>query len=310
MTVPIARRKFVVALAGAAAAWPLAARAQQGNRVRRIGVLARGVENDRRSKPGLSAFTQALAGLGWADGRNVRMDLRWFGDDNNRIRALARELVGLQPDIILANGTAATAALQRETRTIPIVFATTSDPVVRGIVARLNQPGLALALSCGVRARLGREQVTRPSIEIVHRAEHGGERAVGLAAGRLDSRERGERAPVNTALRAAARIARRSRKEPAILLSRIIYTHAVHSSRVAPFGVSRKRSESRTRPWPLGRDAALGPRVQAAAGGASSSEGSGGCDEGCGPRSPRPGQRGETESRTRLPGFANGGLLP
>jgi putative ABC transport system substrate-binding protein len=79
--------------------------------------------------------------LGWIDGRNVRMDLRWAGNDLNRIRAFARELVGLQPDIILTIGTVATAPVQRETRTIPIVFASVSDPVASGIVTRLNQPG-------------------------------------------------------------------------------------------------------------------------------------------------------------------------
>src|SRR6516225_607466 len=118
MTVSIARRKFVVALAGAAAAWPLAARAQQGDRVRRIGVLMTGDENDPGAKRSVSAFTQALADLGWTDGRNVRMDLRWDGADINRIPALARELVGLQPDIILTGSTPTTVALQRETLTI------------------------------------------------------------------------------------------------------------------------------------------------------------------------------------------------
>jgi putative ABC transport system substrate-binding protein len=108
---------------------------------KRIGVLMPGDENDPVWKTRLSAFTQALAGLGRTDGRNVRMDLRWYGDDNNRVRALARELVGLQPDIILTTTTAATVTLQRETRTIPIVFANVADPVASGIVARLNQPG-------------------------------------------------------------------------------------------------------------------------------------------------------------------------
>src|SRR5215467_4374738 len=101
----IGRREFITLLGGAAAAWPLAARAQQGDRVRRIGVLFPGDENDPVRNPYLSAFTQALAGLGWTDGRNVRMDLRWAGGDINRIRALAQELVGLQPDIILTNST-------------------------------------------------------------------------------------------------------------------------------------------------------------------------------------------------------------
>ena len=135
------RREFVTALAGAAVAWPLAARAQRDGRVRRIGMLMSGDENDPVYKARLSAFTQALADLGWTDGRNMRMDLRWHGDDNNRIRVLAQELVRLQPDIIVTDGIAATAAVQRETRTIPIVFATVSDPVESGIVARLNQPG-------------------------------------------------------------------------------------------------------------------------------------------------------------------------
>ena len=108
----IRRREFITLLGGAAS-WPLAARAQQGNRVRRIGVLMSGNENDPRSKTYVSAFTQALAGLGWTDGRNVRIDLRWAGADINRIQALAQELVGLQPDIILAGITLATVALQQ-----------------------------------------------------------------------------------------------------------------------------------------------------------------------------------------------------
>jgi putative ABC transport system substrate-binding protein len=133
------RREFIAGLGGAAA-WPLAALAQQGNRVRRIGVLMPLDENDPAAKPRLSAFTQALGGLGWTDGRNVRMDLRWAGGDSNRMRALAQELVGLQPDIILTNTTEATIALQRETRTIPIVFAGVGDPVANGLVARLDRP--------------------------------------------------------------------------------------------------------------------------------------------------------------------------
>ena len=135
-----ARRKFVVALAGAAA-WPVAARAQQGNRVRRIGVLMASDENDPAYKRLVSALTQALAGLGWTDGRNVQIDLHQFGDDINRSRALAKELVGLQPDIIVTGTTAATVAVQRETWTIPIVFVNLGDPVASGIVARLDRPG-------------------------------------------------------------------------------------------------------------------------------------------------------------------------
>jgi putative ABC transport system substrate-binding protein len=136
----IRRREFITLLGGAAA-WPLAAHAQQRDRVRRIGVLTLGDENDPDRKSWVSVFIQALAGLGWTDGRNMRMDLRWGRDDINRMRALAQELVGLQPDIIFAGGTPATVALQRETRTIPIVFANGSDPVASGIVPRLDRPG-------------------------------------------------------------------------------------------------------------------------------------------------------------------------
>jgi ABC-type uncharacterized transport system substrate-binding protein len=147
----IRRREFITLLGGAAtlavpprrpaaAAWPLAASAQQGDRMRRIGVLLPGDENDPVWKPRLSAFTQALAGLGWTDGRNVRIDLRWGGGDINRIRALAQELVSLQSDVIVADSTPATAALQHETRTISIVFSNVSDPVASGIVARLDRP--------------------------------------------------------------------------------------------------------------------------------------------------------------------------
>jgi putative ABC transport system substrate-binding protein len=129
------RREFIAALGGAAA-WPLSARAQQGDRVRRIGVLLPYQESDPAIRPLVSAFTQALADLGWTDGGNVRIDRRWYGSDANRIQALAQELVGLQPDVILAASTPATAAVPRETRTIPIVFA--GDP--SGIVARLDRP--------------------------------------------------------------------------------------------------------------------------------------------------------------------------
>jgi putative tryptophan/tyrosine transport system substrate-binding protein len=135
----IRRRDFIMTLGGAAA-WPVAARAQRGDRVLRIGVLMSLDENDPLAKARVSAFTQALADLGWTDGRNVRMDLRQAGGDNNRMRALAQELIGLRPDIIVTDVTPATAALQRETQTIPIVFASVADPVGSGIVARLDRP--------------------------------------------------------------------------------------------------------------------------------------------------------------------------
>jgi putative tryptophan/tyrosine transport system substrate-binding protein len=134
------RRDFIAGLGGAAA-WPLAARAQQGDRVRRIGVFTGFDENDPLSKSLVSAFTQALADLGWTDGGTVQMEVRLSGVDINRLRALAHELVGLQPDIILAGTRQARVALQRETQTIPIVFASVIDPVTSGIVAGLDRPG-------------------------------------------------------------------------------------------------------------------------------------------------------------------------
>jgi putative ABC transport system substrate-binding protein len=130
-------------------------RAQQGDRVRRIGVLMGGDENDPERKARLSALAQGLADLGWTDGRNVRLDVRWPGADADRIRALAQELVGLHPDIILTGGTPATVALQRETRTIPIVFATVGDPVASGIVARLDRPGGNITGFANLEASLG-----------------------------------------------------------------------------------------------------------------------------------------------------------
>jgi putative ABC transport system substrate-binding protein len=140
MSICLGRRDFIAGLGGAAA-WPLAAHAQQGNRVRRIGALTLGDENDPEGKRRVTAFTQALAVLGWTDGRNVRMDLRWGGGDTDRIRAFAQELVGLKPDMILTGTTPATIAVQRETQTIPIVFVNVSDPVESGIIERLNRPG-------------------------------------------------------------------------------------------------------------------------------------------------------------------------
>jgi putative ABC transport system substrate-binding protein len=134
------RREFVAGL-GSAAAWPLATRAQQGERARRIAVLMALDENDPQAKTLLSGFTQGLAELGWSDGRNLRVDVRWVGNNVDRMQKFAKELVALQPETILAQGTPVTASLQRETRTIPIVFAVVGDPVGAGIVASLSRPG-------------------------------------------------------------------------------------------------------------------------------------------------------------------------
>jgi putative tryptophan/tyrosine transport system substrate-binding protein len=133
------RRQFITLL-GSAASWPLAARAQQPERMRLIGVLM-SVEENAEGKTELSAFTQGLAESGWTDGRNLRMEVRWGGGDVDRTRTFAKELVALQPDVILAQGTPGTAALQRETRTIPVVFVVVADPVGPGFVTGLSRPG-------------------------------------------------------------------------------------------------------------------------------------------------------------------------
>jgi len=148
------KRRSFITLLGGTAAWPLAASAQRADRVRRIGVLMPFDENDPVAKTIVSAFTQALAGLGWTDGR-VRIELRRYGDDINRMRAFAQELVGLQPDIILTSGTPATVAVQRETRTIPIVFANVADPVANGFVPRLDRPSGNITGFASFEATLG-----------------------------------------------------------------------------------------------------------------------------------------------------------
>jgi putative ABC transport system substrate-binding protein len=137
----VRRRDFLTLLGGAAAAWPLAARAQQTERMRRVGVLMGYGEADPEARALLSEFVQGLSELGWAAGRNLRMDVRWSPGNVDLMRTFAKELVELQPDVILANSTPVTAALKQATRTIPIVFAVVSDPVGQGFVASLPQPG-------------------------------------------------------------------------------------------------------------------------------------------------------------------------
>jgi putative tryptophan/tyrosine transport system substrate-binding protein len=138
MEINIARRKFIAALGGAAAAWPLVARAQQ-QRMQRVGVLMPYKENDLGAKGWLSEFTQGLQGLGWTDSRNLQVDVRWAAS-NDEIRMVAKDLVDLQLDVILVSGTPATAAFQRQTRTVPIVFVNVVDPVGSGFVASLPRP--------------------------------------------------------------------------------------------------------------------------------------------------------------------------
>jgi putative ABC transport system substrate-binding protein len=135
------RREFITLLGVAACAWPFAVRAQQVGSIRRIGVLMSWDESDPEIKTFLSGFIQGLAELGWTDGGNVRMEVRWAGGNADRLRMFAKELVDLQPDVILATSTPATGALQQATRTIPIVFAGISDPVGAGFVTSLSRPG-------------------------------------------------------------------------------------------------------------------------------------------------------------------------
>jgi len=135
------RREFITLLGGAAAAWPVAARAQQGERIRRIGVLIGGAESDQQPRGNLQAFKGAMQELGWIEGRNIQVDYRFAASDVGRIERFARELVNSQPDLIVAHTTPVTTAIARETRTIPIVFVVVSDPVGSGFVASLARPG-------------------------------------------------------------------------------------------------------------------------------------------------------------------------
>src|SRR5262249_12746702 len=134
------RREFI-ALFGGAAAWPLAARAQQGERVRRIGVLMNLAADDSETGARRAAFLQGLQELGWSEGRNLRIDYRWGVGDNDRHRANAAELAALGPDVILAHGSPIVRQLQRATRTVPIVFVSVADPVGGGFAASLARPG-------------------------------------------------------------------------------------------------------------------------------------------------------------------------
>ena len=135
------RRRQFIALLGGAAAWPLAARAQQPDRMRRIGMLMNFSESDSRSQRRVAAFRQGLQELGWVEGRNVRIDARWGAGDPDRYRRYAAELVALAPGAILAVSTPAVVALKQASRTVPIVFVGVIDPVGSGLIASLARPG-------------------------------------------------------------------------------------------------------------------------------------------------------------------------
>src|SRR5258708_33466940 len=135
------RRRDFITLFGGAATWPLAARAQQSERMRRIGVLMPSAADDPEFQARMTAFVQELAQLGWLDGRNVRIDTRWGVADADSARKYATELVALAPDVILANSSAAIAPLLQATRTVPIIFTSVADPVGAGYVDSLARPG-------------------------------------------------------------------------------------------------------------------------------------------------------------------------
>src|SRR5262245_44007709 len=139
MAMHIRRRDFIFTLGGAAA-WPLAARAQQRERMRRIGVLMNNAADDPEAQARMTAFAQELAQLGWIAGRNVKIDSRWPAGDNERVRRYAAELVALAPDVIVASSSQVVAALIEATRTVPIVFTNVPDPVGAGLVNSLARP--------------------------------------------------------------------------------------------------------------------------------------------------------------------------
>src|SRR6266436_652142 len=135
------RRREFIGLIGGAATWPLAARAQQPNRVRRVGVLMAFAESDHEAQSWVAAFQEELTKLGWTEGRNIEIDTRWPTADVESMQRFAKELVALQPDLILTSSTPATAAMLQQTRAIPIIFVWVADPVGSGFVASLPRPG-------------------------------------------------------------------------------------------------------------------------------------------------------------------------
>src|SRR5436309_10462705 len=135
------RRDLITLLGGAAASWPLTVHAQRGERMRRIGVLIGTLENDPEAPLGVGEFRQALAKLGWSEGRNVAIEFRFGAGDPNRMRTQAKELTGISPDVLVAESTPAAVALRQETAAVPIVFLQVANPIGSGLVASLARPG-------------------------------------------------------------------------------------------------------------------------------------------------------------------------
>ena len=149
------RREFITLLSGAAAAWPLGASAQQGERMRRIGLLSGNAREDVQSPPSIAAFTKGLQALGWTDGQNLKIEYRWSAGNLDLMKVYARELVALKLDLIVAHTTQVVAALRQETTTIPIVFVVVSDPVGSGFVNSLANPGGNITGFINIESSLG-----------------------------------------------------------------------------------------------------------------------------------------------------------
>ena len=149
------RREFITLLGGAATAWPLAARGQQGERIRRIGLLSGNAREDVQSPPSIAAFTKGLQALGWTDGQNLKIEYRWSAGNLDLMKEYARELVALKLDLIVAHTTQVVAALRQETTTIPIVFVIVSDPVGSGFVNSLANPGGNITGFINIESSLG-----------------------------------------------------------------------------------------------------------------------------------------------------------
>jgi ABC-type uncharacterized transport system substrate-binding protein len=137
----VRRREFIRLVGGAIAAWPLAAQAQQAERMRRLGILMAVAESDADARKGIGILQESLQKLGWKDGNNIRIDYRWGNGDANRIQDLAKELVDLQPDVLVGHSTPSAKGLLKQTHTIPIVFLSVTDPMGQGLVSSLSHPG-------------------------------------------------------------------------------------------------------------------------------------------------------------------------
>jgi putative ABC transport system substrate-binding protein len=204
------RRDFLKVIGGGAVAWPIAARAQQPERMERIGILMNRAASDAEGQARLAAFMQALQLLGWSEGRNIRIDIRWGEDKSDLERKYAAELVALAPDVILASGTIGVTALQDLSRTLPIVFADVGDPVGAGFVESMAHPGgnatgfmlfeysfggkvleLLRQIAPGVTRVAVLRDPTNPALVATFGAVRGAAQVLGLEVSAVDTRDAG-----------------------------------------------------------------------------------------------------------------------